>query len=209
LFYTYPGGTEPALRNISFTLEAGETLAIVGYNGSGMFRFDLISSHGAQLNPPTGKSTLAKILLRIVYNDCGTLLANGIDIRLINPPEYHSHLSGVFQGFSRFNTSVKENVGIGNVEKITYKPAVETAVRLAEADTLVKSLPDGLKTLLEPPGYESFSYPGMMGYEDTAQRHGLSGGEVGIAHHCYCIEAKQPPMAVATDSTRSCFYESE
>jgi ABC-type multidrug transport system fused ATPase/permease subunit len=136
-----------------------------------------LSSHCTQIKS-TGKSTLAKILLRIVDYDRGTLLANGIDIRRINPPEYHSHLSGVFQGFSRFSTTVKENVGLGNVEKITYKPAVETAVRLAEADTLVKSLPDGLKTLLEPPGYESFSYPGMMGYGDTAQRHGLSGGEV-------------------------------
>lgn len=158
LSYTYPGSTEPALQNINFTLEAGETLAIVGYNGS-------------------GKSTLAKILLRIVDYDRGTLYANGIDIRRYNPAEYHSHLSAVFQGFSQFSTTVKENVGMGNVGKISYKPAIETAVRLAEADTLVKSLPDGLKTLLETPGYESLSYPGMMGYEDTTQRHGLSGGE--------------------------------
>jgi len=137
----------------------------------------------SKLNWQTGKSTLAKILLRIVDYDRGTLFANGIDIRRINPPEYHSHLSGVFQGFSRFSTTVKENVGLGNVEKITYKPAIETAVRLAEADTLVKSLPDGLKTQLEPPGYESFSYPGMIGYGDTAQRHGLSGGEVSVTRH--------------------------
>jgi ABC-type multidrug transport system fused ATPase/permease subunit len=41
LSYTYPGSTEPALQNINFTLEAGETLAIVGYNGSGMFRLTL------------------------------------------------------------------------------------------------------------------------------------------------------------------------
>jgi ABC-type multidrug transport system fused ATPase/permease subunit len=109
--------------------------------------------------------------------DRGTLLANGTDIRRYNPAEYHSHLSAVFQGFARFSTTVKENVGIGNVEKITYKPAVETAVHLAEADTLVKSLPNGLKTVLEIPGYESLSYPGMMGFQDTTQRHGLSGGE--------------------------------
>ncbi|KAF9534973.1 P-loop containing nucleoside triphosphate hydrolase protein [Crepidotus variabilis] len=158
LSYTYPGSSEPALRNINFTLEPGETLAIVGYNGS-------------------GKSTLAKLLLRIVDYDRGSLLVNGVDIRRYNPAEYHSHLSAVFQGFSKFSTTVKENVGLGNVDKITYKPAIETAVHLAEADTLVKSLPTGLKTMLETPGYESLSYPGMMMQEDTTQRHGLSGGE--------------------------------
>ena len=126
----------------------------------------------------TGKSTLAKILLRIVDYDRGTLLVNGTDIRRYNPAEYHSHLSAVFQGFSKFSTTVKENVGLGNVEKISYKPAIEAAVHLAEAETLVKSLPLGLKTMLETPGYESLSYPGMMGCEDPTQRHGLSGGEV-------------------------------
>lgn len=158
LTYTYPGCSEPALKNINFSIEAGETLAIVGYNGS-------------------GKSTLAKLLLRIVDYDRGSLLVNGVDIRKYNPAEYHSHLSAVFQGFSKFSTTVKENVGLGNVEKIGYKPAIETAVHLAEADTLVKSLPNGLKTMLETPGYESLSYPGMMAHEDTTHRHGLSGGE--------------------------------
>ncbi|KAF8974685.1 P-loop containing nucleoside triphosphate hydrolase protein [Flammula alnicola] len=158
LSYTYPGCTEPALRNVNFSLKAGETLAIVGYNGS-------------------GKSTLARILLRIDDFDKGSLLINGIDIRRYNPAEYHSHLSAVFQGFSKFSTTVKENVGLGNVEKIGYRPAIETAIHLAEADTLVESLPNGLKTMLETPGFESFSYPGSMDYHHSSQRHGLSGGE--------------------------------
>lgn len=158
LSYTYPGSSEPALKNINFSLDAGETLAIVGYNGS-------------------GKSTLAKILLRIVDFDRGSLLVNGVDIRRYNPDEYHSHLSAVFQGFSKFSTTVKENVGLGNVEKIGYRSAIETAIRLAQADTLVESLPNGLKTMLETPGFESMSYPGMMFQDETSQRHGLSGGE--------------------------------
>ena len=125
-----------------------------------------------------GKSTLAKILLRIVDFDKGSLLVNGVDIRRYNPDEYHSHLSAVFQGFSKFSTTVKENVGLGNVEKIGYRSAIETAIRLAQADTLVESLPNGLKTMLETPGFESMSYPGMMFQDETSQRHGLSGGEV-------------------------------
>ncbi|TFK29234.1 P-loop containing nucleoside triphosphate hydrolase protein [Coprinopsis marcescibilis] len=159
LSFTYPGCTEPALRNINFSIQPGETLAIVGYNGS-------------------GKSTLARILLRIVDFEKGSLHVNGVDVRCYSPAEYHSHLSAVFQGFSKFNSTVKENVGLGNVDKIRYKPAIETAIHLAEADTLVESLPNGLKTQLESPGFESVSYPGSMGsYDMSPQRHGLSGGE--------------------------------
>jgi len=190
LSYTYPGCFEPALKNINFSLEAGETLAIVGYNGSGTSYFITSYNTSSHRSISTGKSTLAKLMLRIVDYDRGSLLVNGVDIRRYNPTEYHSHLSAVFQGFSKFSTTVKENVGLGNVEKIGYKPAIETAVHLAEADTLVKSLPNGLKTMLETPGYESLSYPGMMAHEDTTQRHGLSGGEVRDAMFCHLVLAE-------------------
>ncbi|KAF8204859.1 P-loop containing nucleoside triphosphate hydrolase protein [Pholiota molesta] len=111
----------------------------------------------------SGKSTLARILLRIDDFDKGSLLST-------------THLSAVFQGFSKFSTTVKENVGLGNVEKISYKPAIENAIHLAEADTIVESLPNGLKTMLETPGFESFSYAGSS-MPELSQRHGLSGGE--------------------------------
>lgn len=157
LSYSYPGSAEPALKNISLSVGAGETLAIVGLNGS-------------------GKSTLAKVLLRILDFDKGSLNVNGVDIRLLDPSDYHKHTSAVFQGFSKFNSTVKENVGFGNIEKVGYRPAITQAVHLAEADGLVRSLPKGLMTVLETPGFDSISYPGMMGYNHQ-QRHGLSGGE--------------------------------
>jgi len=174
LSYTYPGCSEPALRNVNFSLQAGETLAIVGYNGSGDYFFAALK---LLLIGKTGKSTLARILLRIVDHDKGSFLVNGVDVRRYNPTEYHRHLSAVFQGFSKFSSTVKENVGLGNVEKIGYRPAIETAIHLAEADTLVESLPNGIKTMLETPGFEALSYPGM-GCGNSPQRHGLSGGEV-------------------------------
>lgn len=174
LSFTYPGCSEPALKNVNFSLQAGETLAIVGYNGSGNnFVFTAIILF---LTGKAGKSTLARILLRIVDHDKGSLLVNGVDVRRYNPAEYHRHLSAVFQGFSKFSSTVKENVGLGNVEKIGYRPAIETAIHLAEADTLVESLPNGIKTMLETPGFEAVSYPGMV--DSYPQRHGLSGGEV-------------------------------
>jgi ABC-type multidrug transport system fused ATPase/permease subunit len=165
LSYTYPGCDEPALRDVTFTLDSGETLAVVGYNGS-------------------GKSTLARILLRIVDFEKGSLFVNGVDVRRYRPEEYHRHLSAVFQGFSKFNSTVKENVGLGNVDKIRYQPAIQKALHLAEADTLIESLPEGIKTMLEAPGFESISYPGCMGFDygNGPQKHGLSGGEVRFSY---------------------------
>ncbi|KAF8076068.1 P-loop containing nucleoside triphosphate hydrolase protein [Lyophyllum atratum] len=157
LSYTYPESKEPALKDVNFSLAPGESLAIVGFNGS-------------------GKSTLAKVLLRIVDFDKGALQVNGVDIRRYNPDEYHRHLAAVFQGFSKFNATVQENVGLGYVERLAENAAVENAVHLAEADSVVGSLPLGLRTTLETPGFESISYPGMNHRQHTPH-HGLSGGE--------------------------------
>lgn len=210
LSYTYPGSHEPALRNINLGVKPGETLAIVGYNGSGM------RCHLNSLKIPlliitlfSGKSTLAKVLLRIVDFDRGALFVNGVDIRRYHPAEYHRHLSAVFQGFSKFNSTVKENIGLGNVDKIGYRPAIETAVHLAEADNLVKSLPNGLKTQLETPGFESISYPGSMSYS-SAQRHGLSGGEVSITLRLHALSnILTAIMSVATGGYCPRIYESQ
>jgi len=68
-------------------------------------------------------------------------------------------------------------VGLGHVERLAEDAAVENAVHLAEADTVVGSLPHGLRTTLETPGFESISYPGMNHRKHTPH-HGLSGGEV-------------------------------
>lgn len=156
LSLTYPGCSEPALRNVNFDLAPGESLAIVGHNGS-------------------GKSTLAKVLLRIIDFDQGTLMVNGIDIRRYNPDDYHHHQTAVFQGFSKFNFTVKKNVGLGNVDKINHRPTIEQAIRLAEAHVITDSLPRGLQTKLQSPGFESIPYPGNN--FSTPHLHGLSGGE--------------------------------
>ncbi|KII95926.1 hypothetical protein PLICRDRAFT_34876 [Plicaturopsis crispa FD-325 SS-3] len=161
LTYTYPGCKEPSLHNVNFTVEPGETLAIVGYNGS-------------------GKSTLAKMILRILDFDAGELLINGVDIRKYDPAAYHHHVTTVFQGFSKFNCTVKENVGIGYIPNLDSRYAVETAIQLGGATALVDSLPKGLRTKLDVTGFDSaayLSYPGDSGSETYSHTHGLSGGE--------------------------------
>jgi ABC-type multidrug transport system fused ATPase/permease subunit len=170
LSYTYPGSKEASLKDVTFSLEAGESLAIVGYNGS-------------------GKSTLAKVLLRILDFDHGNLLINGIDIRQLSPAEYHRHITAVFQDFSKLNSSVRENVGVGYVQKLQSHAAVSRAIHLGGADTFVDTLPNGLRTKLDSSGFDAMppAYPGTPGCGFSArQHHGLSGGEVcrsTLTHH--------------------------
>lgn len=125
----------------------------------------------------TGKTTLAKILLRIIDFDEGELSINRVDLRSLDPVEYHRHITAVFQNFSKFNFTVQENVGLGYVNKLSCNKAVETAVHLAEADSLVSSLPLGLQTTLESPGFDSMPHYAGSSHSQSLH-HGLSGGEV-------------------------------
>ncbi|KAI0677464.1 P-loop containing nucleoside triphosphate hydrolase protein [Trametes maxima] len=156
--FAYPGSTTPSLRGVSLSIAPGETLAVVGCNGS-------------------GKTTLAKVLLRIFDFDAGEVSVNGVDLRRIRPQAFHTHVTAVFQGFSRFSTSVKGNVGVGYVPEMHDADAVNAALGLAGAGELVRSLPDGIKTTLDGDGSyhvgcEAFTLGGT-----SRKPHGLSGGE--------------------------------
>ena len=137
-----------------------------------------------------GKSTLAKVLLRILDFDHGDLFINGVDIRRLSPAEYHRHVTAVFQDFSKFNSTVRENVGVGYVQKLQSHAVVCRAIHLGGADTFVDTLPNGLKTKLDNSGFGAVppAYPGTpgCGMSSRQQCHGLSGGEVCCAvltHH--------------------------
>ncbi|WP_380181896.1 ABC transporter ATP-binding protein [Kalamiella sp. sgz302252] len=88
--FSWPNGTR-ALNNISFTLRAGEHLAIIGENGA-------------------GKTTLIKLLCRLYQPDSGKITCNGIDIARIDSASWSRQLSAVFQDFGHYNLSTLENV---------------------------------------------------------------------------------------------------
>ncbi|KAI0747433.1 P-loop containing nucleoside triphosphate hydrolase protein [Irpex lacteus] len=163
--YTYPGNHTPALKDVSLVLEAGETLAIVGYNGS-------------------GKSTLAKILLRLTDYHSGQILINDKELRQYTPVDFHTHVTAVLQGFSKFDSSLKENVGVGYLPEARSDGAVEKAVELAGAEHMLFSLPNGVKTILDSMSGQS-STPSSPNFREEFghigcprhQQYGLSGGE--------------------------------
>ena len=130
-----------------------------------------------------GKSTLGKVLLRIVGFDSGELLVNDVDVCRYDPTDLHRASSTVFQGFSKYNGSVTDNVGIGYVEDIASPSALKHAIKLAESEHIVDSLPQGIHTRLDALGYDSTIYPPLGQHKMNAERptwmpHGLSGGQV-------------------------------
>ena len=89
--FTYPEADMPALDNVSFTIEAGEKVAIIGRIGS-------------------GKTTIAKLILRLYEPESGTILIDGIDIEQIDPADLRKHVSFVPQDIHLFKGTLKENI---------------------------------------------------------------------------------------------------
>jgi ATP-binding cassette subfamily B protein len=112
------------LEDVSFRLEAGETLAIVGPTGS-------------------GKSTLINLLLRFYDVDSGRILLDGHDIRELDLHDLRAAVSVVSQEVHLFQGSVRENV-LYSQEQATEEQLLE-ALRDAEALNLIETLPGGLE----------------------------------------------------------------
>ena len=89
--FTYPGADIPALSNVSFKVEPGEKIAIIGRIGS-------------------GKSTIAKLILKLYEPDSGTILIDDIDIAQIDPADLRRSISYVPQDISLFNGTLKDNI---------------------------------------------------------------------------------------------------
>ena len=127
--YRYPDRPTPALRNVSFTIAPGETIALVGQNGA-------------------GKSTVVKLLGRLYDPDEGEILIDGVDIREYDPVELREQIGVMFQDYATYQFSAADNIGIGNVEHIADMDAIHDAADRAGADAVIARLPEGYRTAL-------------------------------------------------------------
>jgi ATP-binding cassette subfamily B protein len=127
--FNYPGSGAEALTGLTFTIAAGETLAVVGRNGA-------------------GKTTLIKLLCRLYDPSEGRILLDGIDIREFDPDELRAAIGAMFQDYVTYQATASENIGLGEVGEIENRPAIEAAARRGGVDDLVARLPDGYDTPL-------------------------------------------------------------
>jgi ATP-binding cassette subfamily B protein len=94
--FTYPGASAPALAGVTLQIRPGESLALVGENGA-------------------GKSTLIKLLCGLYQPTSGRVLLHGLDVREWDPAALRRQIGVIFQDFNKYQFTVGENIGAGDV----------------------------------------------------------------------------------------------
>ena len=122
--FKYTNSERWAIRNLSFTLEAGEKLALVGENGA-------------------GKTTLVKLLARLYDPVEGRILLDGHDLRDYDLLELRRNIGVIFQDYTRFKMSAGVNIAVGDIDERTNQPRIETSAERSLADTVIAKLAGG------------------------------------------------------------------
>lgn len=127
--FCYPGTHQWVLRDVSFRIPAGCTVALIGENGA-------------------GKTTLVKLLCRMYEPTEGRVLVDDVGLGEINVSSWRCRLSAAFQDFARFEFTAQHTIGFGDLSKLGDRCAVHTAMERAGASDVLATLPAGLETQL-------------------------------------------------------------
>jgi ATP-binding cassette, subfamily B, bacterial len=127
--FSYPGTERAVLADLSFCIEPGESIALVGNNGA-------------------GKSTVVKLLAGLYDPSVGRILLDGIDITTLDRAALRASLSVVFQDFMVYHFSAWDNVGFGELSRQTDAERIQAAARQSGLDQVIRELPDGYDTVL-------------------------------------------------------------
>jgi ATP-binding cassette, subfamily B, bacterial len=129
LSFGYPGSEKPILKQISFEVNPGEMIVLVGENGA-------------------GKTTLGKLLSRLYDPSSGEIIWNGVDYRNLALSELRSRIAVVMQDYARFPATARENVGWGYLPKLQDDRSVEEVLENAGIHKVILDLEHGLETPL-------------------------------------------------------------
>ncbi|HEX6833836.1 MAG TPA: ABC transporter ATP-binding protein [Rudaea sp.] len=127
--FRYPGAERWALRNLDFTLRAGEVLALVGENGA-------------------GKTTLVKLLSRLYDPDEGRILLEGRDLKDYSLEDLRANIGVIFQDFVRYYFTASDNIAVGRIEARADQPRIEDAAQRSLASEVIAKLPKGYEQML-------------------------------------------------------------
>ena len=132
LSFKYLPDSKPVLDGLSFNIEAGAVIGVVGRSGA-------------------GKTTLMRILQRLYLPSSGSILLDGIDLSEIDPTWLRRNIGVVVQDNQLLNISVKENIGLSNPSASFEQ--IQAAARLSGADAFIRKLPKVYDTIVGERGY--------------------------------------------------------
>lgn len=127
--FAYHGSNRSVLKDISFTLPPGETLALVGENGA-------------------GKTTLAKLLVRLYDPTDGEILLDGIDLREYDLKDLHDAAGILFQDYVRYDMPARDNISFGKIQCFHDQAKIKNAALKSGASESIGRLPKGYDQML-------------------------------------------------------------
>lgn len=128
VYFRYAPGAPYAVSGVSFSIPAGQTLALVGTSGS-------------------GKTTIANLLPRFYNLEHGGIFLDGVDIRELTLAGLRSHIALVSQETVLFDTTIRENIAYGHDGPVS-EPRLRAITAAAHIDEFIGDLPDGLETVV-------------------------------------------------------------
>lgn len=123
--FKYPGGGDPVLSEVSFTVEPGQCVALLGATGS-------------------GKTTIINLLPRFYDPSSGSIIIDGHDLRSITLDSLRSQIGIVLQETTLFSSTIRENIAFGRPSATLAE--VQAAARAAAADDFIDAMPEGYDT---------------------------------------------------------------
>jgi ATP-binding cassette subfamily B protein len=127
--FAYAGSDRPVLHEVSFRLDAGEKIALIGENGA-------------------GKTTIVKLLSRLYDPTAGSILLDGVDLREYDLDDLRREIGVIFQDYMRFDMLVRENIGVGRIESLSNADLLHESARRSLADQVIRTLPKGFDQML-------------------------------------------------------------
>ena len=126
--FRYPRADQPALKNVTLSIRAGETIALVGSSGG-------------------GKTTFANLVPRFYHPDSGTITIDGNDVEALSLASLRRNIALVSQEVALFNDTVAANIAYGQAAGAS-RQAIERAAAAAHALEFIRAMPQGFDTLI-------------------------------------------------------------
>jgi len=127
--FKYPDNDFWAIRNLSFSIESGEKLALVGENGA-------------------GKTTLVKLLACLYKPTEGRILIDGVDLLDYQLSDLRANIGIIFQDYIRYEMTVSDNIAVGDIAHLEDEEAIENAATMSMANEVVSQLPNKFQQVL-------------------------------------------------------------